>query len=131
MATPATTTLTPINGHITESAFSLSTITASGTSGDISFDVIKTQGLLKQCDIALAGSGTATVSIFAKAGEATGSLHEIFKATSVTTSYHIADIDAYFHNADTTVSATLYIQVTETGGSQATGAITVKVWIEA
>ena len=120
------------DAYLAAVAVTVPTVAVGQTSALLSVDVGVHVGTLMKIDVAIdpAQDAQLALRLFAKDGEDVGSLYTVFDATAIANDWH-PRVNQPFANLDVPQTTNLYVQVQHTGGSEATGALPLILWIQA
>ena len=110
--------------------FTLASVPLSQTGSEEEITAIPMMGTIKQVKIASPTSTDFDVTIFNKTGASANTNNVVLKIEGINLHYDEAELDITYRNADTTIESSLYCIVKNDDGGNATGAITVELFID-
>ncbi len=110
--------------------FTLTSVPLSQTGSEEEITGLPKVGTIKQVKITSPLSTDFDVTIFNKTGASANTNNVVLKIEGINLHYDETDLDISFRNADTTVKGSLYCIVKNDDGGNATGAITVELFVD-
>lgn len=117
------------NNRIQLYQYTMTSVALSSTGSEETLANLPSVGIIKQIKASCA-STDFDLSIKNKSGGSADTVNEIFRCETNNKHYDESDLNINYKNADTTLTTSLYAKVKNDDGSNATGSISLEIFVE-